>query len=329
MFALALAVAVDGFTMQNESLDDALYTNDLLWQGMDVDEGTFAVDQMVFRQAIGAVEKRVCGKGNTLIVGPFDSGTNLMQMLVQRNFPSVVLPCHCSEASTPRFWKHSNSGPLEFKNAVQRAGLNPAAVKVIVLLRSPLSQAVSWRKAPYNLEPCTAKLYDRWKFYCSARIAASVDLCKPRSPFGLSTDDTRPVGFQNTIEVYNAYVRQYLSLASSGWFSGVHIVTYEEILYQPEAVIEELARFLEAPMPVNVDICSAPAKGHGNAHGRDLALQMYRQRPWLHSIGGNVRTFCSLIDMGLLENLTEGKGFVAELGGEALPYSHDCRDQAT
>lgn len=334
---LTLAVGVGGFTIQraqNESVDDAMHIHDLLWQGMDIGDEQLAATQ-VFGQAAHGSREAVTAACPNIIVGPFDSGTNLMMMLIKRNFPSVAIPCNGVERGchTPMLWKHSNSGHVAFRDAVNRLGLNPQDVRVIIVLRSPLSQATSWHKAPYDITPCASRPYFAWGSPCSASIGASLDL-RPTGPcpthgsyMSSCRDNTALVSFQSTVHLYNAYVQQYVSLASSGWFKGVHIVAYEEILYHPNAVIEELARFLSAPMPSTIDICSAPAKTHGAAHGRDLALVIYRQRRWVNEIGPQgVQVLCSRLDMRLLANFTEGNGLIAELGNQqALPYSHDCR----
>merc|ERR1712050_687331 len=84
------------------------------------------------------------------ILGAFDSGTNLFSLMAGMNFPSA-------KQWNGSFWKHSTLGAQKIKDAMaQMASVDQPLIKVVlvIMVRSPISQFVSWRKAPYNLEYC-------------------------------------------------------------------------------------------------------------------------------------------------------------------------------
>ena len=111
-------------------------------------------------RAHGAQANRTPG---VQVLGMFDSGTNLLHALVDRNFPADVrVMGGCAQGG---FWKHWP--PQAFLgdevNRFMMPG-NPVkdsrgALKVIALVRAPLSQMSSWKKAGYNIKQCVRVIH--------------------------------------------------------------------------------------------------------------------------------------------------------------------------
>lgn len=332
---VALTVAVEGFSVQRYEYDfelDAL-RRDMLWQGMDASIGAIAGSGTL---------KHPDTVQNTrfLLLGAFDSGTHLLQELVNRNYfwgqPHLFNGIPTCPSTT--LWKHSNGGIQDFYAALDRLhaidNLRVEDTVVLVTLRSPISQVRSWRKAPYDLKYCMERPWTEMSSPCNATTFARLSTNCWQS----DREEVEPslaqqsIRFNSTMSVYNEYVRLYLGLQQDQRFKAFKIVTYEEMLYDPRKVVRDLAPVLGTNLKLlDIDIPAESLKGKDTgAHGRQKALEIYHERQWLRDIGSDaLRSLCGTLDKDLISNMTEGSGFHdGVMVSNPVPYTRDCAEGA-
>merc|ERR1719433_303725 len=121
---------------------------------------------------------------------------------------------------------------------MKRQKLNETSA--VMVLRSPLSQIVSWKHHWYDMGSCVLRPYDHMNQSCEPTLSA----CKAGHP-----ELHRPVKFKSTVDVYNQYARQYRQIVADGRFRNAHIFTYEDVVYNTEEVVRALAKLLGKPVP--------------------------------------------------------------------------------
>ena len=114
-----------------------------LWDGVDLPTEVLAA--LGPPKKVLQTKKKSTSAAKWLLLGPFDSGTNLFEMSVKSNFPQL------GEAEFPKgkkVWKHTLSGSNAITTTLQQqvAPLTLKSVVLVIMVRSPLSQISSWKK---------------------------------------------------------------------------------------------------------------------------------------------------------------------------------------
>lgn len=268
-----------------------------LWDGIDLPTEIYA--------GLGAANKvlqsRSASKVQWGLLGPFDTGTNLFAASVHSNFPQV--------GGGSGVWKHSTSGSNAITKAWQQhiAPLPLQSMVLVMMVRSPLSLISSWKKAPYNLYPCiNNKQYTDMNQTCQAKTDSTNDQ---------QSGDSH--SFAGVADIYNTYLRQYRQLQIDNKFKQVMLVTYEDLVSNPKAVMMKFAHAMDIVVDGELDAVTDSAKGHGHSIGRAAALAKLKSRPWLSEMGpAGRRAICPHLSNQLIHYVKEGSGF----------YDQDCRN---
>jgi len=219
-------------------------------------------------------------------------------------------------------WKHTLTGAQAIEHYLRHDPVlhQPLNETVLVaMVRSPLSNLVSLKKAPYNMDRCFSgrpwSKYDRPCF-------GTVKLLDPGDAFmpGLSTR----TWFNSSMDVYNRYLQQYLDLEADKSFKKVLIVNYEDLVLDPEEVMRAFAEAAGVEPPRSTTIVDLPAKNHGHPVGREYALIKIKHRTYMEMFEGNSRVIkkvCSGFALHLVKNRIEGS--YRDLA-EQRPYAADC-----
>eukprot|EP00747_Dinoflagellata_sp_TGD_P093119 gnl/TRDRNA2_/TRDRNA2_165649_c0_seq4.p1 gnl/TRDRNA2_/TRDRNA2_165649_c0~~gnl/TRDRNA2_/TRDRNA2_165649_c0_seq4.p1 ORF type:complete len:281 (-),score=15.78 gnl/TRDRNA2_/TRDRNA2_165649_c0_seq4:48-890(-) len=244
-----------------------------------------------------------------LILGPANSGTNLLARLISANLPGLQ--------QTHYLWKHSNSGTediYKILNLYMPQNINEMVA--IAMVRSPISQIVSWKNYPYFTKYCMNRPWESMAEPCNIKVRARRG----------QTDDAIGsfVSFNSTMSVYNEYLRLYRTLERDGKFKHMLIVSYEDLVLHPAQVIQQVARAFDIADPGenHISIIEEGAKSHGLSLGRNEALVKLRNRSYMREITQEgLRMLCGGMDRDLWEGFEEGS-----LGApnERVPYTGDC-----
>lgn len=142
----------------------------------------------------------------------------------------------------------------------QLDGLHQQGTKVVTvaLVRSPLAQISGWEKAPYDLQPCVQ--HTLW-------LQNQLSSCALKGQT-----------FSGVTGVWNDYASEYHRLATSG---RAIVVEYERLVLKPEEVIREIVGELGLQIGDKFTMIDAPAKNHGDASGRQKALQSIRDMTYM------------------------------------------------
>jgi hypothetical protein len=176
-------------------------------------------------------KKEKVGGTHFKIMGHFNTGTHLMRKLLLRNFgeevvsvsdpneegSSTIDPTGCT------FWKHSYLRMLP-PEATQPC--NRSNIIGIALVRNPISWLDSLHKEPYDLYTCSNG--ENWL----TRTCTY--------PEDTKMHELRNVTFANVEDIWNNWTMDYESHLSS-IFSRSIIVSYEEVVTQPQAVLRKIA----------------------------------------------------------------------------------------
>jgi len=277
-----------------------------LWDGVDLPTEVFAA----LSPAKQILQSTGTSEADWGLLGPFDSGTNLFDLSVRSNFPQLA-------KRKKGAWKHSTSGANAIATAFQQhIAPRPLTSMVLVLMvRSPLSLISSWKKASYNLFPCVFGQYADMNRPCEAKVNCMWE--------GRCREDnlTAPLNsFASTADIYNTYLGQYRQLQKDKRFKHVMLVTYEDMVLNPKAVMKKFAQAMDFVVDEALHVVDEPAKDHGDAVGRAEALTKLKSRPWLAEMGSaGLQAICPHLSKELIRGLKEG------IFG---PYTKDCRDHS-
>lgn len=245
-----------------------------------------------------------------LIIGPFDSGTNLMKDQLFSLYPRLMHnvcaehtwhPGQCGEV-----WKHG----VENGYNLSEITASMPNLKVVIMVRSPLSLLASWKKAPYQFRHC---MNTTWSQMANATCTATVAWT--------ATDSRADMQFHGVMDIYNHYMRQYNHIA---YHSGItaQMVAYEDLVYSPELVTQAVAERFGWPVTNDFTIIEDAAKWHGDAVGREGALEKLRSRSFLADFTEEEKQLlCTGLDEAALEGITEGTYL-----DHPLSYSMDCHN---
>lgn len=273
--------------------------------------------------------------GHVTLLGPPDTGTNLMMSSLLLNYPNR-LPRTCVDGSfhtsdigtncPGNVWKHSISNASDMHSRILatsgRENLNSSAL--IIMIRSPIAQLISWHNAGYSLVPCTDRPYNQFDQPCFANTSPE------HHDTTEGVDATRmydeSLQFKSTMDVYNSYLSQYWNIRSMDRFGhGVHVVRYEDLVYTPEVVLAQLARSFGWAQPLEFRTVDEPAKDHGNPVGREAALERLRTRSFLEVLSDEeLSLLCAGVNETLPLLLESYEGFYTNTSRH---YYQDCKSQ--
>lgn len=246
------------------------------------------------------------------VFGPFDSGTNLMSLTIESNFPKGWK----TAGYLAKLWKHSNDhgNPANiYTSATHLTGYNVSNTVAIAMVRSPLSQVMAWKKAAYDLGPCISRPQTSYGQPCTPVLGATIwDSKRQRRMRDVF------VKFASVMDVYNSYVQLYQHLIKDNRFSSVLLVTFEELVADAPSVVRRLAPLLGVNAPAEPVVVKRPAKKHGRSRGHTEQLKAQQDRPWLRGFAKKtLTTLCCQLDILALGNISEASG---------RPYAKDCED---
>jgi len=251
----------------------------LIWDGLDLATGE-AADNATGAAANATGFASVQATQQYVLAGQFNTGTNLLNTLVQLNFPGAF-----QDKQKVYFWKHKKPSDLTY---VQRANLANKGV-ALVMIRDPLSWLQSMKKAPYDLRACVTR-YDWLTAPCS-------------TPWNYAElHDTKPVHLSNIEAYWNEWTRDYQHMTDFG-FSGAVVIRYEDLVLDTEGQLQRIAHAMNLPAPSTVRQVHGPAKSHGNANGRAAAISKLKNKQYLDQYTwAEKNAACSRLDKGLLRD---------------------------
>lgn len=214
------------------------------------------------------------------ILGPFNSGTNLMKILLEVGFDVDM-----GRKGQLWVWKHTYQlGPRKLSKMKLKKSRGKGVLN-IVMVRDPYFWFQSIQKAPYTI---------RWNNGIGSR-GNSVNLSKlvktggemSYCPKVFNRGIEKKMGFdklvyqfQDLVQLWNHYYSGYnkaMKLLDSNIDGGKLIfVRYEDLVESPELVISRLSSLLKRQDGVSdsmiIEALHPPSKNHGSSSGRELAL---------------------------------------------------------
>ena len=123
---------------------------------MSLKQEPLQLDSVVTNASCKSVQNKSAQR--YIVLGAFDSGTNLLHQMMFRSWPDSVCLVQ------PSFvWKHAATGVEDIYNHL-RSQLGAESLRNTVILhtlRSPVSQLASWLRAPYGLTMCVHSLVSK------------------------------------------------------------------------------------------------------------------------------------------------------------------------
>jgi len=180
------------------------------------------------------------------------------------------------------FWKHTPPRQLERElDALKRKGQR---LVLVAMVRSPLFHVVSLAKAPYDLGSCVQDATATPE--SDSRTTCSMPNFDPQMTHlnpGAIEKSGELENFSGVTGVWNSYVEEYDRLQDAGGdaYHRTIVVEYERLVLDPEPVVREVAAALGQSVRSAFKTIEAPAKAHGDPHGREKALQDLQQAAWL------------------------------------------------
>eukprot|EP00971_Amphidinium_carterae_P080256 1588013-Amphidinium_carterae.1 len=193
-----------------------------LWDGTD--DASWALDASDWKEM-----------PHYVLLAPMDSGSNLLEQMIEKNWPKQF---RATSSKPEILWKHSLGSPQElYKHlALHMAGHRLKDTHFIAVVRSPISQVVSWRNAPYDLAPCVRRNASLYTHHCSAQLHLRRD-----GEEGHDFEKYPPLDFNSTMEIYNQYLAFYQQLLREGEFKSAQIIQYEQMVLSPRSVLQRIS----------------------------------------------------------------------------------------
>jgi hypothetical protein len=249
---------------------DALQALDELWGGSDsissaALEGLMPED----RRAPLAVGRRDL-LPKLQMLGAFDSGTNLLRELLVANLRYESLREYCPWHGEGHCWFSKHSPPRNLDYHVERLRKEGSSVVLVAMVRSPLAHIAGWIKAPYNFAKCIHST--NWTDYHE----------HPCNLEGVDDEGLGQENFSGPTGVWNRHTQGY-DKYSGGAYPGVLglIIEYERLVFEPEGVVREVADALGIQLSSPFRSIDAPAKAHGDPHGREKAMKEIQEMRYL------------------------------------------------
>eukprot|EP00448_Togula_jolla_P000676 CAMPEP_0170600192 /NCGR_PEP_ID=MMETSP0224-20130122/17206_1 /TAXON_ID=285029 /ORGANISM="Togula jolla, Strain CCCM 725" /LENGTH=343 /DNA_ID=CAMNT_0010924907 /DNA_START=38 /DNA_END=1069 /DNA_ORIENTATION=+ len=267
-----------------------------LWEGMDSADYSVPTSAMNFTllREVGFNDERF----GVQIMGLQDTGTNLLMAMLQLNFGDQVryfdAAFHNPTGTHSKgIWKHANVHMFRevYPDKLQTFG--EQRVVALALVRDPMSWLQSIRKAPYELKSCVTG--DDW-----LRRA-----CTHSFPAGYN--DVPGATLPNLESVWGQWTKAYDELVPGG-YHGAIMIRYEDLVLHPEATMGVVAEKLGLNMPKVVKYPTEPAKGHGDAIGRNDAMVKIQTRAFMSLYPeGEVAEVCERLES--FQSVMEAYGY--------------------
>ena len=237
-----------------------------------------------------------------ILLGPMDSGSNLIHQLMYAAWPSQV----CMESH--RFvWKHALTGVQDIYDFMLKNMTRDDFGNSVLLhtVRAPLSQFASWSKQAYELEECVSRAVQYWDQPCIAAMGPYHPIDGPVNFVG----GTKPTLYNSTMEIYNRYLQQLAKFSDGGWFKAVVPVAYEDMILSPGRVVNDIVKHFDGLGEVNdedlKDAMGEPSKV--GAETSDAALQKLTDKTYLqHFSTDDMDKVCNGLTKALVEQYKAG-----------------------
>jgi hypothetical protein len=145
------------------------------------------------------------------ILGPFNTGTNLLHQIISRAYDTKIGPI-----GSTIIWKHTIIDNIVVRNKIKN-------VLKIVMVRDPYFWLRSLEKKRYTLESKSRNPNDINQLL--------VKPCKLRTH-----------KFSNCVQLWNYYYKNYLNLLSK---DRTLYISYEQLIFEPEKVINVLSEYIQ------------------------------------------------------------------------------------
>lgn len=289
----------DSRQKEGEETDEetaAALLDDLLWLGHEVQSvgdlpGTGQAGFYTLpRVKTGKPESTEPPERNIQILGLQNTGTNLLMTMLEANFggrlryyDSSVKPRAQSTHRKSGLWKHAN---LELKLEYDEKDLaiyKEEKVTALIMIRNGVSWLQSMRKAPYELSDCV--IGSNWLFRT----------CRHRIPAGYNSN-APAMNLTSIGDVWNQWTQADVN-AGPEIFDSVLMIRYEDLVEQPEAIMQRISEHLDIAPPKTWVIQEKTAKSHGRSHGRAKAVEILHSKAYLakYTLSG-LRRACSMLD---------------------------------
>jgi hypothetical protein len=230
------------------------------------------------------------------ILGMYNSGTNLLTQLMQKNLPEA----HAAAYPPDALWKHSYLSALS--PSLRRELKKHVAV---AMLRNPLAWLASLEKAPYNLKNCAEG--EAWltePCHMPEVLRNAGDPSPLKSSFLAEANVPVPftqkrIPLENVETVWNRWAADYLHL--SKFVRASIVVRYEDLVRSPEHELARIAALVNGTVRSPFVMQDAPAKGPGRPLNRTAALEKLEKRGYLALFSdANRRAACSRLDGAIM-----------------------------
>lgn len=304
-----------------------------LWGGAELtQDGSAALSDMIWNRSLAPRQQQqydeqaeLAGKPKLVLMGPMDSGTHLMLYSLIANWPqemqqACLSPGALEPGQEPQMcrhiWKHSLVDKEGVYRVLRKSVGDLEDAVLLILVRSPMSQVLSWKRDPWDLAPCLSRPWEEMDQPCKADLKS-----KPPASFaGIPTSGADT--FESIADVYNRYMRLYSDLAQEGQFKAVKIVAYEEMVTSPSEILDGVATALNWAKPDTYRILDGSQKNELGTSRVD-ALAKIQKRTYLTRVGAEgVQRVCQGIDRKALEALP------VSAGGFSKGYVRDCSPEA-
>lgn len=252
------------------------YANDAFTRLWDGEEVTLE-DEQIMEKHMGDArffanpEKASISSPRGLqILGPFNSGTNLVRKLLEANLDEETLHKMCPSMKNGRnslgegschIWKHM--APQNIEQALQHANKGTEGLLLLVMVRSPLAQISGWWKAPYDFKSCLHGVSQDHQLLSQHCTLYSHSTKNKQSRLSRSTD------MGNVMQTYDAYLNGYHQLKVNG--TNIMIVEYEKLVMDTQNTIQKIVNALGGSLGKVTQVLE-PSKKHGNPVGYDAAV---------------------------------------------------------
>jgi len=289
------------------------------------------------------------------LLGMYDSGTNLMLGTLVSNFPLC-----CQQARRPDIaemqvpasshgrclsWtaaeKHVN--PLGLLGALRGNKtkhfdpqlwdfLQKRQTVTVAMVRDPLAQLQSWRKAPYGMERCAKRRRCPFATPTPNCVAKTAWITEPCQFFETGTaavgSGVTGGSFKSLPAIWNVYTEGYVRIVEESGYKHVLLVRFEDLVMDPKPTIDRISEAMEMPLEATaVNVVNSAAKAHGKAKNRSTEMRSLSSRDFMKDYSmPELRAACVRLNFSLAERvgypLKECQTFKAEAMAEGADESH-------
>lgn len=286
-----------------------------LWSGSEPTEAGWrpvSSNVSLLQRSVGRHSQQLrLSTENLLLFGPMDSGTHLLQTLLERNWPEQTWSATAAQhkqQSGGGLWKHQVDREVIYKSLPWN---DLSRTAVLAVVRSPISNVEAMLRSPY-----------REIGHCLQHLRRNLE---GRDGGDGEVTHSCKIGeykYNGIMELFNHYFTTYREMRDSGKFASVTIVPYEDMVYTPERVVRNLGEVLGWGLPAEIKVPDNNVKNENTGHSRDAVLERLKRREHLKCVQPALEALCSKLSNSTLAEFIEGN-YVDDLTLR-LSYSHDC-----